>query len=290
MDRDQRGAFARGMRKAGNDAPAIPVWFRDQLDILAVLGGFANHVSVAQTGLSTTTGGMLASIVFAKCCAHARSIGAISVQSSMFDHHAIMSLARMIMEASTMIAYLIDPVSPDEWAFRYTLLKLHDTVTRIKLLRGFDYPTEDLRVGREQLRAELAVSSAFEHLPVDRQKRLASGEEMFAIGMRSVATKIMGWDEAQFSGVYAYFSAHAHSAPMSFMRMADHKIDYFFPSEAQVGVLALPIQVAIACLRRSMLRMIDQHPEQISNFHPELLAEARDLDNACPFFLRVQAR
>jgi hypothetical protein len=254
------------------------------VDALAVLGGFANHVSMAQTGLPTTKAGSLASMVYAKCCAHARSIGAISAQSSMFDHHAIMALARMIMEASTMIAYLLDPVGPDEWAFRYTLLRLHDTVNRIKLLRGFGPPADDLRKGRDELQAELRASPVFQHLPEDRQKRLAGGEEMFAIGMRSVATKIMGWDENQFNGVYAYFSAHAHSAPMSFMRMADHGIDYFYPSEAQTGILALPMEVAIACLRRSMLRTIDRHPEQISEYHPELLAEARAEDAACPLF------
>jgi hypothetical protein len=207
----------------------------------------------------------------------------------MFDHHTIMALARMIMEASTMIAYLLDPVAPDEWMFRHTLLKLHDTVARIKLLRGFDLPADDLRAGRDELKAELEANPIFLHLTEERKKRLAGGEEIFAIGMRSVATKIMGWDETRFNGVYAYFSAHAHSAPMSFMRMPDHEIDYFFPSEMQTDVLALSMEVAMACLRRSMLRMIDQHPEQISVYHPELLAEAREQDAACPLFKVAQA-
>lgn len=38
-----------------------------------------------------------------------------------------------------------------------------------------------------------------------------------------------------------------------------------------------------------MLRTIDQHPEQISNFHPKLLAEAREQDAACPLFMSVKA-
>jgi hypothetical protein len=248
------------------------------MDELAVLGGFANHVSVNQSGLETTVAGSLASMVYAKCCAHTRSIGAISIQSSMFDHHTIMALARMIMEASTMIAYLHDKVGPEEWTFRYTLLKLHDTVTRIKLLRGFELPTDDLRTARTELKAELVAMPIFQALPEERQRRLAGGEEMFAIGMRTVATRIMGWDEDKFNGVYAYFSAHTHSAPMSFMRMRDHQIDYFFPSEAQTEVVALSMDVAIACLRRSMLLMIDEQPEQIPLYHQGLLTEARNAD------------
>ncbi|MBL0914987.1 MAG: hypothetical protein IBJ13_05570 [Sphingopyxis sp.] len=223
-NRKQRRANDKRVRKSGDNLRILPARLNGQIAELSVLGGFANHVSVNQTGLPTTKAGSLSSMVFAKCCAHARSIAAVSKQSSMFDHHAIMALARMIMEASTMIAYLHDPVDPVEWEFRYILLRLHDTVARIKLMRGFELPADDLKIGREKLRAELEAHPMFLKLAEDRQKRLASGEDMFAIGMRSVATKIMGWNDRQFNGVYAYFSAHAHSAPMSFMRMEHHKM------------------------------------------------------------------
>ena len=260
------------------------------MDALAILGGFANHVSMDLTGLPTSTSGRLASMVFAKSCTHARSIGAIALQSSMFDHHAIMSLARMMLEASTMIAYLLDPVSEDEWAFRRTLLRLHDTVARLKLLRGFEQPAEDLRAGRDQLKAQIVADPIFLTIPEDRRKRLASGEDMFAVGMRSVAIRMMGWNETRLNGVYAYFSAHAHSAPMSFMRMAEHEIDYRYPSDTQIEILGLAMEVAAACLRRSMLRMIECHPEKIGKFHPELLADARAEDAACPFFALPHGR
>jgi len=284
INRKQRRANRQRRLKANDTLRALPENLARQTDELAILGGFANHVSVNQTGLPTTTAGSLSSMVFAKCCAHARSIGAISLQSSMFDHHAIMALARMIVEASTMIAYLLDPVEPEEWELRHTLLQLHDTVARIKLLGGFEQPADDLRAGRETLRAALHANPLFDHLPEDRQKRLLGGEEMFAIGMRAVATRIMGWNDRQFNAVYAYLSSHAHSAPMSFMRMKDHKIDYFFPSETQAQILALSMEVTIACLRRSMLRMIDRVPAQVDLYQPELLADARALDAACPLF------
>ena len=152
LNRKQRRASGVRNREAANRPRALPDSIRDHMEAIGILGGFANHVSMSQAGLPTTTGGSLASIVFAKCCAHARSILSISMQSSMFDHHAIMALSRMIMEASTMVAYLLDPVELDEWELRYILLKLHDTVTRIKLLRGFDLPDDDRLTGQKQQR------------------------------------------------------------------------------------------------------------------------------------------
>ena len=247
-NRKQRRASNKTFSKPERAQRSLPANFRAQIDALAVLGGFANHVSMSQSGLPTTKSGSLASMVFAKSCAHARSIAAIAVESSMFDHHAIMSLTRMILEAATMTAYLLDPVCEEEWQFRYALLRLHDTVARIKLLRSFSTTSDDLRAGRDALKAELASSPILQSMPDDRRKRLLSGEEMFVMGMRAVATKIMGWDETQFTGVYAYFSAHTHSAPMSFVRMADHGIDYYQPSSAQIDILALSMEVSIACL------------------------------------------
>ncbi len=203
----------------------------------------------------------------------------------MFDHHAIMALARMIMEASTMIAYLLAPVSSDEWALRHSLLRLHDAVGRIKLLRSYDLPSDDLRKGRDDLKIDILNNPNLQKIPEQRRERLLSGEEMFTTGMRSVAIKIMGWEEKQFSGVYAYFSSHTHSAPMSFMRMEQHKIDYFYPSKTQTDILSLSMEVAIACVRRSMLRMIDRYPEDIDEeYHPDILARAREEDAECPFF------
>ena len=286
QNRKQRRAAKAKERGPIEVHRALPGPFREQMDRLGTLGGFANHVSVALTGLPTSTSGKLASMVFAKCCTHARSIGAIALQSSMFDHHSIMAIARMIMEASTMIAYLLDPVSEDEWTFRHNLLKLHDTVARLKLMRGFGMPADDLRSGRDELKAQIEEDPIFLKLPEERRKRVASGEEMFAVGMRSVATKIMGWDEAQFGGVYAYFSAHTHSAPMSYTRMAEHGIDYFHPSDTQFEIPALSMEVAMACLRRSALRMLEGHPENIGEFHAEILAEAYENDAGCPFFSR----
>ena len=77
---------------------------------------------------------------------------------------------------------------------------------------------------------------------------------------------------------------------MSFMRMKQHEIDYFYPSKTQTDILSLSMEVAMACLRRSLLRMIDLQPEDIdAEYHPEVLARTREEDAECPFFAKVAA-
>lgn len=283
-NRKQRRASSKKARKSAAERILPPNRFRDQLDELAIVGGFANSVSMAQTGLPTTRAGELGSMVFAKCCAHARSIGAIALHSSMFDHHAIMTLARMIVEATTMLGYLNEPATTEEWALRHTVLRMHDTTTRIGLLRSFNSETSDLRTGLKELQAELEEMTLFKALPTERQQRLLTGQEMYVTGMRSVAVRAVGWDEDQFASVYTYLSAHTHTAPVSFMRMRDHSIDYMNPSQTQFEILAIAMEAAIACVRRSMLWQIDRVPDQIPEYQQELLAEMRGKNAACPFF------
>jgi hypothetical protein len=66
--------------------------------------------------------------------------------------------------------------------------------------------------------------------------------------------------------------------------MRQHSVDYLNPSEAQFAILAIAMEAAIACLRRSMLWQIDRAPEQLAEYQQELLAEMRTKDATCPFF------
>ena len=258
--------------------------FRNQMDELAIVGGFSNHVSMLQTGLPTTHSGELGSMVFAKGCAHVRSIGAIARSYPIFDHHANKTQPRMIVETTTMLAYLSETVTAEVWELRLAVLKIHDTATRIKLLRSFGGETGDLRTGLEELKSEVSEMVDFKSLQIERQKRVLTGEEMYVTGMRAVAIRVVGWNEEQFNAVYNYLSAHTHTAPVSFMRMRDHHIDYLHPSDTQFEILAIAMEAAIACSRRSMLLQIDRQPEQAGSYQQELLAEMRLKDSACPFF------
>lgn len=249
------------------------------LNDLALVGGFANHVSLELAGEPTTRAGEMASMLHAKMCAHARTVGAICA-SSMFDHSALMSLARMMVEGLTMFTYIMEPVPAEQWEFRRLVLQLHDTEARIKFVRIAPEVGQlgELQKGRSELKATIQKHSEFAGLTSEQQQRLLSGNEVFVIGMRKVAKLLVGWDPDVFTALYSYFSAHSHSSPMSFMRTRDHKIDYHHPSDQQFAMANLAIDVATACLRRVTLQHLDTIPEKSMRFNQALLSEIRDAD------------
>lgn len=255
----------------GTGADDGPTLLKDALSELATIGGFSNMVSIELAGAPTDRQGELASMVHGKMCAHARSIGAIA-GSPMFDHSGIVGLARMIVEGLTMYAYLRQPVPAEVWRLRDLVLRLHDTVARITLLRAWQTrsDSQDLRTGRADLLAQIEASPVFQDLPDVQKETLRTGSQIFVGGMRRAA-KEAGWDEVRFTALYNYFSAHLHAAPMSYMRTREHGVDYFAPSEAQAAIAATAISIATACLRRVSLRQL---AESDWRAHPVFAASA----------------
>lgn len=273
------------MTRASDEATQIEEasrFYFEALDSLAVLGGCSILVSAAQTGLPTDKRGELASMVFGKMCATVRSMGAIA-KSSMHDHSGLLSLARIILEASTMTAYLMQTVSQEEWDARYLVLKLHDTAARIRIMKGFDGHADDLRAGMRELKEELGANVFYKALPSEKRERLMRCNDPFVSSFRRVSKEAMGWSDNRLDGVYAYISSHVHSSPVSFFRMRHHGVDYYEPSAAQFGASTFAVNLAVVCLRRILIRRIDEHPEK-SPVQPDLLREWREQDAKEQFF------
>lgn len=258
--------------------------FEVALDELAKIGGFSNMVSVELRGAPTDRQGELASMVHAKMCAHARSIGALA-HSPMFDHSGIVGLSRMIVEGLTMYVYLKQPVSEEVWAMREAVLRLHDTVARITLLRAYRSKREyqDLSDGRASLVRELESNPEFQALADDQKSMLLAGSVIFVGGMRRAA-KDAGWNGDRFTALYGYLSAHVHGAPMSYFRTREHAVDYYAPSEAQHAIAATAIEIATASLRRASLRQLSEADWRT---HPVFAASVDAFiadDSACDVF------
>lgn len=285
-ERRQREASERRTRKQATSIPPSEAkkMFEKAFHELAHVGGFSNTVSMTLTGLPTSMQGQLASMTHAKMCVHARSIGAVC-QSSMFDHSAIIALSRMLVEGLTFYHYLNEDVSEAEWELRYTTILIHDTVARITLVRAFQEKSEydDLTQGLAALKAKIQSLSLFNECPLERQKRILSGQEIFVSGMRRAAHKA-GWSKDHFTAIYSYYSAHAHTAPISIVRMAMHKIDAYAPSDGQYGNAAMAICIASACLRRASLLALSKHPEKQSSFPASYLEAARTDDRSTTAF------
>lgn len=250
---------AKGASAASTPEPRE--MFLDALSQLATLGGLSNNVSLLLRGESTTRSGELASMVYASMCAHARSVGAIAT-SSMFDHSAILALSRMLVDGLTMYAYLRESVEDAVWTLRYNVMELHDVTARIKFVRAWQgrVAYEDLRKMCESLKEQIKASVVFQGLGEERKKKLLTGEEIFVGGMRKAA-RVAGWSEEKFISIYNDFSAHIHSAPMSYWRMRWHRIDYLAPGPMQFASAAMAIEVAVACLRRVTVRQLMESPK-----------------------------
>ena len=249
--------------------------FRSLLKTFNRVTSFAFRVSLELKGEKTTIAGEMASVVYTKMCVTSSSIENLC-RAKLFDHSAIMTLCRMVMEGMTLYFYLAETVSDDEWACRELIIRLHDTTARIKLFRAFA-PKEkyrELLSGRDSLKVELGVNPFYRTLPSEARIRLLSGNEIFVRGMR-IAAKRAGWEDAQFQAIYGYLSTHTHSAPMSFMRLKRHNINFSSPGEAQFSMVGLAINVAEHCLLRTSMDYLDRVPHKRSEFDPKELTEFR---------------
>jgi hypothetical protein len=246
-------------------------WVRAALESLHEVVDFSLRVSLALNGQPTTRQGEFASIEHAKISINGTSIEQ-AAKGPLFDHSAIISLSRMIMEGGVLFHYLLEAVPEDEWKCRYLCLRLHDTTNRIKLMRGLQQSNEhiDLRNGKEQLKKELQQNTFFKSLPEERSKNLLSGEHFYIRGVNAAVEK-SGWNTEKYLALYSYFSSHAHSAPMSFFRVREHNVSFSDPSEAQSAATVTALSVAEYSLLKATLLHLNSSPQNKAKFRSEEL-------------------
>jgi hypothetical protein len=106
----------------------------------------------------------------------------------------------MILEGTTFYFYLQEGVSDSEWNCRLLVLRLHDTINRIKLFRGLQSEDQyaDFSKGREELKAELRNDPFFRKLDKTQRDRLLTGEA-FYIGGMNAAAKAAGVEPSNIS-------------------------------------------------------------------------------------------
>lgn len=248
--------------------PEVEDDFRHIMDNFAIISGFADIVENTFRRTPSDLEGQLAMKVFRKTIAHSRTIGAI-VRSGNFDHSAICACSRLIMESSIVISYLHKDMGEDENKMRILLLDFNDVVSRIKFLRSFnhvDAGLPELRQKKAEMILKIERSPIFINLSDEQKKQYKSGVVQFIGGLRRAAKIGMGWNEDRFDSLYGYFSTHTHSSPMSFYRMSKHEVDFQRPSEAQYATASMAVSVALACMRRVTLNIVDRYPEYVNEF------------------------
>jgi hypothetical protein len=161
------------------------------------------------------------------------------------------------MEAAAMLAYLSDgTLTEEQWGLRKQVLWLHDATTRYKMFSNWksEEQAKGFRQHMEEIRSRINTYIEFQGLAPDRQKRIIAGSEMYLYGLRG-AVRLMEWEVADFDAAYGYLSAHSHSAPVSFTRLAEHGVDFKRPTRAQRDIASFGLEVSNNVLAFSTSRI-----------------------------------
>ncbi len=94
--------------------------------------------------------------------------------------------------------------------------------------------SEYKRVAKER-KEIIEANPEFKSLDAEGQRRLLSGQEFHVGGLRALVRQT-GFGVEQYEHISAYLSAFVHSAPVSFYRHLEHKIDFKNISGAQFAL------------------------------------------------------
>jgi len=206
--------------------------------------------------------------IFARSCATGHSISRLlnpvsSDYGTTIDHASIASLARNTIEAFIVITYFTESgVSDEEWACRGLILDMHDCASRVRLFKGLKAEKQynETKEALEWLREKLKENSYFKKFPSETQGKAPTGSVFYIRGFRTAAEKA-GWNKEQFDAVHTYLSLPAHSAPMSFYRMDERKIDNKAIAPYQYFYSGFALEQACNSITESTKRIRELFPD-----------------------------
>ncbi len=172
------------------------------------------------------------------------------------DQGSIAALARGMAESAAMVAYLIDPaLTLEQWELRKHVLWLHDATTRYKMFSKLENEEQATaaRPQMQDLRTRIEAFPEFQALAPERQGRVIAGSEIYLHGLRA-AVRLAGWDVDEFDAMYGYLSSYSHSSPVSFIRLAEHSIDFKVSTRAQRGTAGNALEFAFNALQSATER------------------------------------
>jgi hypothetical protein len=184
---------------------------------------FLALVSSKITDKPMVRGRLLGAAMLAKICTLAMSVqdlfrGHEARRLVVMDHIGIAALCRTIIESCVMYWYLTEEVDEEEWEFRFKVLQIHDTTSRVRYFKTIDQEEADKqRDILKALRAELVEMPPFKKRKLENRDKLRGGQEVYVNGMRSVVGS-MNFDHRYYDGMYHYLCAYTHALPFSYFR------------------------------------------------------------------------
>lgn len=245
-------------------------YFRSVLSTFSTGLDLAMRFSARCDGVRVAQRHAWASWLFLRLCIVGQSLHRLATykgdgQSEVYtlDHNSIAAVARNLIEATVMFFYVSEPnVDENEWALRKSILDIHDCVTRYRIFKSFQNQeqADQFRIMMSELRERAKNEKFMQTIDEKKREQLLSGQQLYINGLRSVV-KQAGWDADRFDAVYAYLSAHSHSAPVSFYRTDVHGIDFSKPSRHQFALAGFSLEHADQSIRAACKRLIDVFPD-----------------------------
>lgn len=219
------------------------------------------HVSRSYSGIkSPTSQHFYASVLFTSLITRGVSLVTLAPHSPWaskviehWDYASVAGIVRSMLEARLAFHYLcVDSCSREEWECRWNIFDLHDCTSRKKLFdtMGSDQTEiEKFEKQREELCDRLRSNTFFMSLPTSQQKNLLNGKTAYLFPLEVIAERV-GIGIPTFRMMYALFSSHVHSLPMSFYRIGGDNLERGrgLPSPVEEGYTSLFLSFALTLL------------------------------------------
>lgn len=182
-----------------------------------------------------------------------------------WDYSSVASTTRNLLECYIVFFYLsIDKtVDQDEWLTRLNLIQLRDNKSRWQIfddLGSDETDVERFRGHHNDLTSRLKSRRYFCSLPERRQNDLLNGQKALLLTHEEVFDR-MGEPYKEFRALYKLMSAHTHTMPIAFYRMADDGRGNGVENPVDTGQIATFLPIAEKFLNRAINDMLDIFPD-----------------------------
>lgn len=185
--------------------------------------------------------------------------------SLLWNAPALAALARPLLDAFLSLVYFaIEEPEAEEAEFRQLLLSRHATYKRWDLLRRADQSNE--AIARECASAvaewESVNQVVLDHphranLAPEIAKRVAKDGDCYILDSLDAIWARAGLPHQLYDLIFRYLSQYAHATPYAVVNLRYHQADH----EDGAVNMAVPTQLAVMCVMKSLEYAGDLHPE-----------------------------
>lgn len=204
-----------------------------------------------------------ADTIFTKLLCHAITLRKLSpqvdfqIEYELWDMPSACAIARCLIEAHDVLEYIaLANISEEEITFRTLIWMLHDKQRRSKMFQAIKSTAPECHEIQQQemhLQKEAEQHPQFQKLNLQQRNKILNGDAPSFLLSQKDLNSSNGINHEYHVAATMMLSQHVHSFPM-----AVHQLQHFRAgSPDSLNLSALPIQLSLPFLARSIARMAD---------------------------------